>query len=87
MAKINKTTDSFCQVVGKSNSCSLLVGIKISAATLQISVENPQKIKKDVCLLTQQYHLFAYAQGTQHLIPQVTCSALFNAAVFTIARI
>ena len=46
MAIIHKMTTGVGEDVGKGNSCALLVGIYIGAATLESSIEVPQKYKK-----------------------------------------
>jgi len=46
MAVIKKTSNNkLMRMWKKGNSCGLLVGMKIGAATMEISMEVPQKIK------------------------------------------
>ena len=47
---------------GKGNPGALLVGMQTGAATVENSMEFPQKTKKN-CLLTQQFHCWNYTLG------------------------
>ena len=44
----------------KGNPSALLVGLQTGAATVENSMEFPQKIKKQNCLLTQKFHFWEY---------------------------
>ena len=69
----------------KGNPSTLLVGMQTGAATVQSSIEIPQKIRNvSVCLSTQLCHFWEYIEGTQntnskeHKHPYVHCSIIYN---------
>ena len=44
----------------KGNSSTLLVGMQMGAATVENSMEFPQKTKNGTAFLTQQFHCWDY---------------------------
>ena len=48
----------------KGNPSALLVGMLTGGATVENSIEFPQKSKKWYCLLTQQFHCWDYTLRT-----------------------
>ena len=56
MAIIIKSTNKFWRGCGEKgiHPCVFLVGMQISAGTLESSMELPQKLKRN-CLMTHQY--------------------------------
>ena len=44
----------------KENPCALLVEMQTGAATVENSMETPQKIKKCICLMSQQSPFWEY---------------------------
>ena len=73
----------------KGNPNTLLVGMQTGAATMEHSMEFPQKTKKWNCFLTQQFHCwdlgFLYP-NPETLIQKNLCTLMFIAAQFTTAK-
>ena len=68
----------------KGNPLVLLVGKQTSAATLENSMEFPQKVKNT----TQLYHYWVFIpKKMKKLIWKYICAVMFIVALFTIARI
>ena len=69
----------------KGNPSALLVGIETGAATVENSMELPQKKKKKwTCLFTQQFHFWNTAKESQnnsskeYTHPYVHSSVIYN---------
>ena len=66
---------------------ALLVGMQTGAATLEDSVEVPQKIKNRLPYDPAIALLGIYPRGTGVLMHRGTCTQMFIAALSTIARL
>ena len=71
------------RVWGKGNPPTLLVGMYIGAATVENSMEVPQKTNKSYHMI-QQSHSRVYLGQT--IILKDTCTPVFIASLFTIAK-
>ena len=69
------------------NPLALLVGIQIGAATLENSVEVPQKLKIDLPYDPAIPLLGIYPRDTGVLMHRGTCTPMFIAALSTIAKL
>ena len=65
----------------------LLVGMQISAATVESSMEIPQKVKMDLPFDPVILLLGIYMKEPKTLIQQNICTPMFIAALFTITKI
>ena len=89
MVIINKSTNNISsgEDVEKGNSFALLVGMQSGAATVESSVEIPQKIKNGTAFDPAISLLGIYPKECKTLIPKNTSISLFIAALFIIAKI
>ena len=71
----------------KRISFALLVGMQTGAATLENSLEVPQKIKNRTTLNPAITLLGNYPRDTAVLIRRGTCTPMFIAALSTIAKL
>ena len=71
----------------KGNPPTLLVGMQAGAATLEDSMEVPQKVKNRIPYDPVIPLLGIYLRNTKTLIPRDMCSPMFYAALFTIAKL
>ena len=77
----------------KGNPHALLVGMHTGAATVENSVEFPQKIKKSNCLLFQQSHSWEYILRIlkhpfkKYIHPYVQCSIIYDSQDLEIAQV
>ena len=78
----NKSCDT---VFEKGNPFALLVGMKIHAATVESSMELPQKIKTELPYDPAILHLGIYLKKLETLIQKNTCTSMFAAVLFTVA--
>ena len=69
------------------NPLALLVGMQIGAATLENSVEFPQKLKIDIPYDPAIALLGIYPRDTGVLMHRGTCTPMFIAALSTIATL
>ena len=69
----------------KRNPPTLLVGIQIGTATMENSREIPLKIRNKTTIQPNNPILGIYPEET--IIEKDTCTPMFSAALFTIARI
>lgn len=46
----------------KGNSCALLVGMQMGAASMEISMVVSQKVKKENCCMIQHFHFWVFYQ-------------------------
>ena len=70
--------------VEKGETCVLLVGMYIDVATEENSIEIPQKVKNRNPIWST---LGIYPKKTKTLIWKDVCTHMFNAALFTVAKI
>ena len=70
----------------KRISLALLVGIQTGAATLENSMEVPQKVKIELPYDPAIRLLGIYLKGTKMLIRRGTCTPMFIATLSTIAE-
>ena len=71
----------------KENSLTLLVGMQTGAATLESSMEVPQKVKIELPYNPAIALLGIYPKGTGMLIQRGTCTPMFIAALLTTAQV
>ena len=71
----------------KKISFALLVGMQTGAATLENSVEVPQKIKNRTTLYPEIALLGIHPRDTGVLFRRDTCTPMFIAALSTIAKV
>ena len=71
----------------KRVSFALLVGMQTGAATLENSMEVPQKVKNRTTHDPAIALLGIYPKDTKMLIPRGTCTPMFIAALSTIAKV
>ena len=69
------------------NPCTLLMGIQIGAATLENSMEIPQKLKMDLPFDPAIPLLGIYPEKSETLIEKNISTPVFIAMFFTIAKI
>ena len=67
----------------KGNPCSLLVGVQIGVATVENSLENPQKLKIELPYdlaspLLGMYLKKPKTNAIEHMHPYVHCSIIYN---------
>ena len=70
----------------KENICTLLVGMQIGAATVESSMEVPQKIKNGTALWPNNSTAGNMLKETQNTNSEYM-APIFTAAIFTIAKI
>ena len=85
MANINNSGKMLVSMWRKRISFALLVGMQTGAATLENSMEFPQKIKNGTTLAISL--LGIYKKKTKILIQRDTSSPMFIAALSTIAKL
>ena len=78
-------TTSAGEVVEKGNTPALLVGMQIGAAPLDVSVVISQKIRKQPSSRPSNT-TFGYISKGCSIVHKDTCSTMFIAALFVIAR-
>ena len=71
----------------KRNPLALLVGMQSGAATVDNSMENPQKLKIKIPYDPEITLLDIYPKNTRTLIQKDLCAPMFNAALFITAKI
>ena len=71
----------------KGNSFALLVGMQTDAATLENSMEVPQKVKNRITLQPTIALLGIYPKDAGVLIHKGTCTPMFIAVLSTIAKL
>ena len=71
----------------KGNPFALLVGMQTGAATLENSMEVPQKVKNRTTHDPAIALLGIYPKDTKMLIPRGTCTPMFIAALSAIAKL
>ena len=71
----------------KRNPFALLVEMQTGAATLENSMEVPQKIKNRTTYDPAIVLLGIYPKDTKRLIRRGTCTPMFTAALSTIAKV
>ena len=69
------------------NSLALLVGMQTDAATLENSMEVPQKVKNRITLQPTIALLGIYPKDAGVLIHKGTCTPMLTAALSTIAKL
>ena len=70
----------------KGNICALLVGMQTGAATMENSMEFPQKTKNGTALDRKILLLGLYLKNPESPIQKNLCTPMFIAAQFTIAN-
>ena len=70
----------------KGNPSALLVGMQTGAATVENSMEFPQKLKMELPFDPESPVLGLYPKNPQTLIQENLCTPMFIAAQFTIAK-
>ena len=65
----------------------LLVGMQAGAATLENSMEGPQKVENRAALQPAIALLGIYPKDTNVVIRRGTCTPMFKAAMSTIAKL
>ena len=84
MAIINKSTTSVGEMWRKGNPPALLVGMQPGAATVESSMELPQKIKNGPAVRPSNSTSGNTSEGTQntnlkeYVHPYVNCSVIYN---------
>ena len=86
MSIINKQ-QVLVRISWKGNPRALLVGLQTGAATVENSIEFPQKLKPALPYDPGIPLLEIYSKKTETLVLKNTRSPMFTAALFTIARI
>ena len=71
----------------KRNPCGPFVGMQTGEATVENNMELPQKFKIDVPYDPVIALLSIYPKNTKTLIQRDTCTPLFIAALFIIAKL
>ena len=71
----------------KRNPHALLVGMQTGAATMKNSMDVPQKVKNRTIFDPTIALLGTNPKNTKTLIQRDTCTPMFIAAVFTMARL
>ena len=71
----------------KGNPCAVLVGMQTGAATVESSVEIPQKIRNGTACDSAIPLLWIYLRKPKTLIQKNICTPMFTAALLTTARI
>ena len=71
----------------KGNPCTLLVGMQIGVASMENSMVVPQKLKIELTYDPAIQLLGIYPEKTKTLIRKDTCTLMFIAALFTVAKI
>ena len=88
MANIKKSTNNKCwQGCRKREPCTLLVEMQIDATTVENSIEILQKKKKEPPYDPEIPLLGIYLKKTKALVQKDTCTPMFIAALFTIAKL
>jgi len=70
----------------KRNTHALLVGMQTGAATVENSMEIPEKVTNRTTLQSSNLTLGIYPKNTKTLTQRDTCTPIFTAALFTIAK-
>ena len=70
----------------EGNPCSLLVGMYIGAASVEISKVVPQKIKNRTTIWSSNSFSGFYLKKRRILIQKDICSPVFTGALFTVAK-
>ena len=71
------------RIWGKINTCALLVRMQTGAATVEKSMEVPQKIKNRITL--QSSNSTIYTKTMKTLIQKGVCTPMFSSALFILA--
>ena len=71
----------------KGNPLTVLVGMKTDAATLEKSMEFPQKVKNRTTLRPSSCTTRDLPKDTKTLIQRDTCTSMFTATLSTIAKL
>ena len=71
----------------EGSPCSLLVGMYIGAASVEISKVVPQKIKNRTTIWSSKSFSGFYLKKRKILIQKDICSPMFNGALFTVAKL
>jgi len=71
----------------KENTCTLLVGMQIGAATVENSMEVSQKVKNRTTVLPRNFNPGYISKKKEKLTPKDTCTPMFIPALFTTAKI
>ena len=88
MANINNSGNNRCWPgCGERGSLALSVGMQAGAATLENSVEVPQKTKKRSTLWPSNCTSRHLSKDTGMLFQRDTCTPMFIAALWTIAKV
>ena len=89
MAIVNKSTNNWCWLWmwRKGNPHTLLVGMQIGTATVENSVEFPQKIKSGTALWPSDFTSGNITKETRNSNSRNICTPMFIAVLFTIAKI
>ena len=70
----------------KGNPLTLLVGMQAGAATLENSMDVPQKVKKRATLQSSNCTMRYLSNGYEHSDLKGTCTPMFIAAMYTTAK-
>ena len=71
----------------KRKPCALLVGMQTGAATVEDNMEVPQKVKNRTILQSSNHSSDIYSKNTKTIIQRDTCTPMFIAALFIIAKL
>ena len=69
----------------KRNLCALLVGMYISAAAMENSMEVPRKLNIELHM-DQQFQFWVFIQGDENTNLGRACTPTFTAVLFTTAK-
>ena len=84
MAIVNNSTKKCCRGCGEKGTSCTVVGMQTGAATVESSMEGPQKIKNNDLVIPL---LGIHPKKPKTLIQKNMCTPLFIAELFTIAKI
>ena len=77
----------FLRIWRKGKTCTLLVGMQIGAATMENSVEVPQKTKDRVTIWSSNYTAGYTFKGNKNINSEIYMHHSFHRSLFTIANI
>ena len=86
MAIINKSTNDKRWMWRKGNPSALLVATQTGAATVENSMEFPQKTKNGTAFLPRDSTAGKYPKNPKTPIQKNVCTPMFIAVLFTIAK-
>jgi hypothetical protein len=85
--KENKLQHILARMWGKRTLPALKVGMQISVATMEISMEVPQKLKTELPYDPAIPILGIYLKECKLVHNRDTCTSMFSAALFIIAKL